>query len=135
MHFRRPPQRWILLLVAAAAAWTILQPGRFEVVVLRTFGERNDTFTSLWVLDDAQNDFVWIRAHRADRRWLRQIEAVPKVELRRDGWSHPYRAQVFDDDATRSYVAVGFREKYGLADRVRELTQGSETVPVRLRNH
>ena len=133
MHLGRRPHKWALLLVAAAAAWMMLRPEHFEVGVLRTFGDRSDMFTSLWVLDDVQNDFVWIRAHRSDRRWLHQLQAAPKVELRRDGVSRPYRAQVFDDDATRSYVSVGFREKYGWADLVRELTQGSDTVSVRLR--
>jgi len=122
----------VLLVAAAAGGWSLLRPGTFEVVVLRTFKPRSDSFTSVWVLDDEQNDFVWIRANRPDRRWLAHIEADSRVELRRDGRSQRYKAQIFDDDTSRAYLAKGFRRKYGLADRVRELTQGRDTVPVRL---
>ena len=132
MPSRRRTLVLVLLLAAGFAAWYLLRPGSFEVVVLRTFTERSDSFTSLWVLDDEENDFVWLRAHRPDRRWLTQIEAERSVELRREGRTERYVARILDDDVTRRYLAEGFRRKYGLADVVRELTQGRDTVPVRL---
>lgn len=122
----------VLLVAAVAAGWSLLRPGTFEVVVLRTFTPRSDSFTPVWVLDDEENDFVWIRANRPDRRWLAHIEADSRVELRRDGRSQQYKARIFDDDVSRAYLASGFRRKYGLADTVRELAQGHDTVPVRL---
>lgn len=134
MDLKRRTLSLALLLAAAAAAWTLLRPAGFEVAVLRTFGEGDDTFTSLWVLDDPGTDLVWVRAHRADRRWLGQLQANPGVELRRNGRSLRYVAQVFDDAASRDYVSAGFRTKYGLSDTLRELAQGSAPVPVRLRS-
>jgi hypothetical protein len=133
VDLKRRTLSFALLLIAAAAAWTLLRPAGFEVAVLRTFGEGSDTFTSLWVLDDPGTDLLWVRAHRADRRWLGQLQADPQVELRRDGQSLRYVAQVFDDDASRDYVSAGFRKKYGLTDALRELAQRSAPVPVRLR--
>jgi hypothetical protein len=134
LDLKRRTLSFALLLAAAAAAWTLLRPAGFEVAVLRTFGESSDSFTPLWVLDDPGSDLVWIRAHRADRRWLGQLQANPRVELRRNGQSLPYVAQVFDDDASRDYVSAGFQRKYGLSDTLRELAQGSAPVPVRLRS-
>lgn len=134
MRVGRRTQSLALLLAAAAAAWTMLRPGGFEVAVLRTFSDKSDSFTSLWVLDDPEQDFVWIRAHRPERRWLQHLESNPEVELRRHGFSTRYVARVFDDDAARGHVASAFREKYGLVDVGRELVQGSDTIPVRLRS-
>jgi hypothetical protein len=124
----------ILLLAAAAAAWTMLRPDGFEVAVLRTFSGKSDSFTSLWVLDDQKNGFVWIRAHQPSRRWLRDLQEHPQVELRRNGLSIRYEARVFDAEAARRTVGSGFRDKYGLADLAREWIQGKDTVPVRLRS-
>ena len=134
MDLKRRTMSLALLLVVGFAAWTLLRPAGFEVAVLRTFGGGSDTFTSLWVLDDPGSDLIWIRAHRADRRWLDQLRRDPQVELRRDGRSLRYAAQIFDDDASRDYVAGGFRKKYGLTDAFRELAQSGEAIPVRLRS-
>jgi len=133
MPNRRRTFSFVLIAALAVGAWLTLRPGAFEVVVLRTFDGESDHFTSLWVLDDDVNDLVWIRAHRPDRRWLAEIQSGGPVELRRAGRSQAYVARVYDDDRTRAWVAEGFRGKYGLADVVRELSQGSDTVPVRLR--
>ena len=85
------------------------------------------------MLDDGESDFVWIRAHRPDRRWLAALRANPSVELRRDGASARFEARVFDDASSRRYVAAGFRDKYGAADLLREWTSGDDAVPIRLR--
>lgn len=136
MHHRT--KRMLLLIGAALVAliaWTVLRPGGFEVAVLRTFSNGNDAYTSVWVLDDEENGFVWLRAHRGDRRWLARLREDPQVGLRRRGGrSLRYVARVFDDDASRAYVSTGFREKYGLMEWAREWTQDSEVIPVRLRS-
>lgn len=129
---RRQSAILIATLVFAGGAYA-LHAGQREIVVLRTFdGTGRDLFTTLWVVDDAEG-FVWIRANRPDRRWLPHLTAQPMVELRRGEGTQHYVAKVFDDPATRAYVAPLFRRKYGLADRWREWSEGTDTVPVRLR--
>ena len=133
MRISRRTLTLTLVLGVVYALWTMVRPGGFEVAVLRSFESGRDGFTSLWVIDDDANDMLWIRAHRPDREWLVRIENNNQVELRRDGVTRLYRAQIFDDDTSRTYVAGAFRKKYGVSDFARELYDGSDTVPVRLR--
>ena len=120
-----------VVLLALGAGWSALRSTSREIAVLRTFDvQGRDLYTTLWVVDDAE--FVWIRAARPDRRWISHVVENPKVQLRRQGRSQPYRAVMYDDDRARAYVAPHFRAKYGLADRWREWTQGNDTIPIRL---
>jgi len=75
---------------------------------------------------------VWIRAEDHRRRWLGAVQANPAVELRRGGETRRYRATLYDTAAARAYVDARFREKYGLADRVRALLGERDTLPIRL---
>jgi len=118
--------------LAGFAGWSAIRPDGKEIAVLRVFdGQGKDYFASLWVVDDSTG-FVWIRADRPDERWLSVVEANPKVELRRRGRSRTYLATAYDRPETRAHVDRMFREKYGIADRLRELRSGRDTVPVRL---
>jgi hypothetical protein len=60
------------------------------------------------------------------------VEQHPTVQLRRQGRTLTYAANVFDTPEARRYVNPRFRAKYGLADRWREWKDGSDTIPVRL---
>lgn len=132
MQLTRRPGIALAVLVAIVAVWSAVQASQREIVTLRTWdGAGEDLFTTLWVAED-EYGFVWLRANRPDRKWLVHVAKRPEIELRRNGRSQPYVAKLFDDDVTRRAVAPLFREKYGLADGWRELTQGTETIPVRL---
>jgi hypothetical protein len=132
MQLTRRPAFLLATLVVLVAAWSALQAGQSEIVVMRTFdGKGEDLFTTLWVVDDSHG-FAWIRANRPDRKWLPLIAEGQTITLRRDGRTQRYVARVFDDEPTRAKVAALFRQTYGLADRWREWAQGSDTIPIRL---
>jgi len=131
----RLTRRPFLILAASAAlvvGWSTFRAAEREIAVLRTFDVAGqDFFATVWVVDDPHG-FTWIRAHRPDRKWLAAVRERPDVELQRDGHSRRYVARIFEDGAARSAAARLFREKYGLADRLREWTSGHDPVPVRL---
>jgi len=121
----------LLIGFASFHGWKNLSRAAQETVVLRTSTLRNaDHFATLWVVDD--HPHVWIRAEDRRRRWLGPVQADPDVELRRAGATFRYRATLFDTPEARAYVDRLFREKYGLADRVRELLGERDTLPIRL---
>ncbi len=131
MYVTRNTLAWVGIALALGLGWSAIRSSGREVAVLRTFDvQGQDLFTTLWVIDDAR--LAWIQAARPDRKWLSHLRQNPNVELRRDGRSRRYRAMVFDDAEARAHVAPRFREKYGLADRWREWTNGRDTIPVRL---
>ncbi len=117
--------------LALCVGWSAIRSSGRDVAVLRTFDvQGKDRYTTVWVIDDAGH--TWIQAARRDRIWLSHMQQNPNIQLRRDGRSRRYRATVFDDAEARAYVAPRFREKYGLADRWREWSNGRDTIPVRL---
>jgi hypothetical protein len=121
----------ILAIVALMAAWSAIRSGGRDVGVLRTFDfSGSDIYTTLWVYEE--QPFLWVRANRPDREWLREIQRHPDVELRRNGQSAKYRALVIRDPEWHAHVDVRFRAKYGLIDRWREWMSGPNTVVVRL---
>ncbi len=122
---------WLLIGVACFYGWKSLSRAAQETVVLRTSTLRNaDHFATLWVVDD--HPHVWIRAEDRRRRWLGAVQADPDVELRRAGATFRYRAVPLDAPEARAYVDRLFREKYGLADRLRELLGERDALPIRL---
>ena len=117
--------------LALGLAWSAIRVGGRDVGVLRTFDVQGmDFYTTVWVADDAE--FVWIRANRPDRKWLSYVQQNPDVQLRRFGRQRAYRAVIFEKPEARAYVDARFREKYGLADRLRAWRDGSHTIPIRL---
>jgi hypothetical protein len=121
----------LLLAGALVLGWRSFSRGAQETVVLRTSTVGNqDHFATLWVVD--AHPYVWIRAEDRRRRWLGSVEAHPEVELRRNGRTLRYRATLYDTPEARAYVDAMFREKYGLADRVRDLLAPRDTLPIRL---
>ena len=122
---------WLLLGAALYVGWESFSRAAQETVVLRTSTLANeDHFATLWVVDDPPS--VWIRAETRQRRWLDAVLKHPEVELRRDERTLRYTATPYDTDEARAYVDAMFREKYGLADRLRELLGPRDTLPFRL---
>jgi hypothetical protein len=125
---------WIQLFLILAAiffGWKHLSRSAHETAVLHTPDVHNwDTYTTLWVVEDDQS--VWIRAESRDRLWLDFLRGNPHIELRRNGRTASYRASLQDTERVRAHVDPIFREKYGLADQLRELVTGRETIPIRL---
>ncbi len=130
----RVTRGWILFFSIAVAVffgWQNLSRSAHETAVLHTPNVRNwDTYTTLWVVEDEHN--LWIRAESRQRLWLDSLRGNPRVELRRNGRTFSYRANLYDTAETRAYVDPMFREKYGLADHLRALVTRRDTVPIRL---
>ena len=130
----RVTRGWIQLFLIGTAiffGWKHLSRSAYETAVLHTPDVRNwDTYTTLWVVDDGHN--LWIRAESRDRLWLDFLRDNPRVELRRNGRTSSYRANLYDTTKTRSYVDELFLSKYGLADEVRARITQRETIPIRL---
>lgn len=120
-----------LVLVAAFIGWQNLSVFGRETAVLHIppTGRSQDTFVTLWVVEDAQGR--WLRAENRRRLWLVLLQDEPQVELAHDGRTNSYRARVSDDSETQVYVDALFREKYGRADQIRGLLPG-DSVPIRL---
>ena len=92
MNLTRHRLAAILVAVALMAAWSAIRSGGRDVGVLRTFDySGSDTFTTLWVYEE--QPFLWIRANRPDRDWLREIQRHPTVEFRHHGRSVKYRGK------------------------------------------
>ena len=122
---------YLLLGSAVFFAWKSVSRAAQETVVLHTSTLANqDHFATLWVVED--DGRVWIRAETRQRRWLAAVLAHPEVELRRAGTTRRYEAQPFDDPEAIAAVNALFRAKYGLADRLRELTTDRDPLPIRL---
>jgi hypothetical protein len=122
---------YLLLGVALFFSWKSFSHAAQETVVLHTGTVGNqDHFATLWVVD--ADGHVWIRAETRQRSWLGPLETHPEVELRRAGRTRRYEAVPMDDPEAIAYVNALFREKYGLADRLRELTTARDPLPIRL---
>lgn len=122
---------YLLIGVALFSGWKNLSRAAQETVVLRTSTVGGqDHYATLWVVDDPPN--VWIRAEDRRRRWLGAVQANPDIELRRGTRTRRYQATLFDTPEARAYVDTMFREKYGFADRVREVLGHRDTLPIRL---
>jgi hypothetical protein len=122
---------YLLLVGALFFSWKSFSQAARETVVLHTgtVGSQ-DHFATLWVVDD--DGRVWIRAETRQRRWLGPLQARPEVELRRGGQTRRYEAVPMDDPEAIAYVNALFREKYGLADRLREIVTTRDPLPIRL---
>ena len=102
-----------------------------DLVVLKTRDVRyQDFYTTLWAVDEDR--WLWLRALTPGSEWLGQITPGMEVEIERDGETERYEANVIHDPRVRAQVDAWMREKYGLADRVREWVLGEATVPVKL---
>ena len=122
---------YLLLGYAVFFGWRSFSPAAQETVVLHTGAVRNEEhFATLWVVEDEGR--LWIRAETRQRSWLGPLETHPEVELRRAGRTRRYEAVPMDDPEAIAYVNALFREKYGLADRLRELTTARDPLPIRL---
>ena len=126
--------RVIFALIAAIAffGWKNLSVFAHQTAVLHIpAAVRNqDTFVTLWVVEDRQS--VWIRAERRQRLWLDLLQDNPLVELTRNGHTITYHANPLDDLEAQAYVDGMFRRKYGLADQLRGLVTWRDAVPIRL---
>ena len=120
-----------LVLVAAFIGWQNLSVFGRETAVLHIppTARSQDTFVTLWVVEDAQGR--WLRAENRRRLWLDLLQDDPQVELTHGGRANSYRAHVSDNPETQSYVDALFRAKYGRVDRIRGLLP-RDSVPIRL---
>lgn len=131
MHISRGRVFFIVAAVAVYFGWQNLSRSAHETVVLHIPAVNNqDTYTVLWVVEDART--VWIRAENPRRLWLEHLREGPVIELRRGGSTRSYRATVFDNADARSYVDPMFRRKYGLSDQVHAVLTQRDSVPIRL---
>lgn len=118
---------------AAAVILAILigQSASSELVVLKTRDiDRQDFYTTLWAVDEDR--WIWLRAISPNSPWLEHLSSGKPVELERNGETTRYEVSVIHDPRIRRQVDAWMREKYGLADRARELVWGRDTVPVKL---
>ena len=102
-----------------------------DIVVLYTKDvDYHDRYTTLWVIAESRG--LWIRAAKPDRRWLADIRPDRNVRLERDGSRQYYRPVLVRNGQARDRVDRLMRQKYGIADRLRELLLGRDTVAVQL---
>ncbi len=121
----------LALLGLALAAILVGKGASSDLVVLKTRDiEYQDFYTTLWAVDEHR--WLWLRALSPDSEWLGQITPGMEVEIERNGETERFEANVIHDPRMRAKVDTWMREKYGLADRVREWVLGSSTVPVKL---
>ena len=131
MHASR--KTLVILLCSAAAwyGWTAFARSAREVVTLHVAGAKNkDYYARLWVVE--ARPYLWIRAERPDRRWLRPLRESPRVTLVRGGRKSRYQASVWERPDVSEDVDALFRQKYGDADLVREWLVDRQTIPIRL---
>jgi hypothetical protein len=84
----------------------------------------------VFVVDDPP--FIWVRAERPDRLWLKAIQANPEVRLTRGGRETAYYAIVSNREGTQENVAALFHEKYGFLDTLSGWISARDAVPIRL---
>ncbi len=102
-----------------------------DIVVLYTKDvDYHDRYTTLWVIAESRG--LWIRAAKPDRRWLADIRPDRNVRLERDGSRQYYRPVLVRNGQARDRVDRLMRQKYGIADPLRELLLGRDTVAVQL---
>ena len=114
----RPGGRWLAAGALLAVAPIVLFRGLVatvheigEIVVLRTTDERGAVWeTRAAVLDHRGS--TWIGADRAAQRWVRRLEANPRLELVRGGIARCHVAFRVEDLDTREEVFRGIEQKY-----------------------
>lgn len=122
-----------LLLLAGAAwfAWHAAVNAMGETATLYAPGVGiEDHYTRLWWVED--RPYVWIRAEKPTRSWLPAVRANPNVTLTRDGQRSAWHATLREDGESVAFTNALFREKYGLADELRDLLEDRHPVPIRL---
>jgi hypothetical protein len=131
MHLTRGRVFFIAIAMCAYYAWQSLSLAAHESVVLHIPVTRNqDTYTTLWIVDDGQH--LWLRSENPRRDWLERLRESPTVNLRRHGRTVSYRANVQDTADARAYVDPMFRAKYGFADELHAMLTRRDSVPIRL---
>lgn len=122
---------WGIALLLVFGGLTVLEAASSDVAILHTkdIGYQ-DRYTTLWVVEESRS--LWIRAAKPDRKWLAEVRPGTQIRLERYDSEASYKATISRDKVIRERVDRMMREKYGLADRVRELVLGTNTVPVRL---
>ncbi len=122
---------WGLVLLSFGTLALLHRSASKDIVVLYTKDvDYHDRYTTLWVV--AESSRLWIRAAKPDRRWLADIRPDRNVRLELDGTRNLYRPVLVRDVSTRQRIDLLMRRKYGIADRLRELVLGRDTVPVQL---
>ena len=132
MHLSRGKVLFLLIALGVFYAWQNLSLAAHESVVLHISPASNnqDTYATLWVVDDGQH--LWLRSENPRRHWLADLRDNPLVELRRNGRTLNYRANVYDNANARAYVDPMFRAKYGFADELHAMLTRRDSVPIRL---
>ncbi len=122
---------WAIAVVLVLGGLKVLELASSDVAVLHTRDtEYQDSYTTLWVVEESRS--LWIRAATPNRKWLAEVRPGTQIWLERDDFNSSYQATISRDKGIRERVDRMMREKYGLADRVRELVLGTDTVPVML---
>jgi len=118
---------FVFVLVAGAL---LVEEG--EIVQLTTHDAAlHELETQLWIVD--LDGAEYLRAGRANARWLERIRVRPEVVLQRGEESVPRLAVPLDDRELRRRVDAAMARKYGLSDRLfRLLRDAKGSVPVRL---
>jgi hypothetical protein len=102
-----------------------------EVATLRARPLGTQPHTArVFVVDDPP--FVWIRAERPDRLWLKAIRANPEVRVTRENREVAYEAIVSNGRGSHEHVDSLFREKYGVLDVLSGWVSERDAVPIRL---
>ena len=122
---------WAIAVVLVLGGLKVLELASSDVAVLHTRDtEYQDSYTTLWVVEESRS--LWIRAATPNRKWLAEVRPGTQIWLERDDFNSSYKATISRDKGIRERVDRMMREKYGLADRVRERVLGTDTVPVML---
>lgn len=118
-----------ILVTIAYAGINWIETVEVATIHARAFGMESHA-ARVFVVDDPP--FVWVRAERPDRLWLRAIKENPEVRLVRGGRDVEYYAIVSNREGTQDNVAALFHEKYGVLDTLSGWLSNRDAVPVRL---
>ncbi len=122
---------WATVLLILGTLVVVHRSASKDIVVLYTKDvDYHDRYTTLWVV--AESGRLWIRAAKPDRRWLADIRPDRNVRLDVNGSRQYYQPVLVRSVQTRDRVDQLMRQKYGIADRLRELLLGRDTVAVQL---
>lgn len=117
----------VLLYVAIQ---TLLVSTRETLIMHTTDPGAEDRYSTLWFHEEGQ--FTWIRAENPTLPWVPQLRTNPLVQIKKDGRTVDYRASFLDSADARAFVNAKFREKYGLADRIRAFFEQRDVLAIRL---
>ncbi len=122
---------WATVLLILGTLVVVHRSASKDIVVLYSKDvDYHDRYTTLWVV--GESGLLWIRAAKPDRRWLADLRSDRNVRLELNGSKQQYRPVLVRSVHGRERVNRLMREKYGLADRLRELLLGQDTVAVQL---